>query len=45
MENIDFDDNIADGMAAKSKIDISEIQSAVQRILQAIGENPDRDWS
>jgi GTP cyclohydrolase I len=43
MEYIDFDDNPAEGLAAKSKIDIEEIQSAVQRILQAIGEDPDRD--
>ncbi len=42
MEYIDFDDNPADGLAAKSKIDISEVQSAVQRILQAIGEDPER---
>jgi GTP cyclohydrolase I len=42
MEYIDFDDNPADGLAEKSKIDISEVQSAVQRILQAIGEDPDR---
>jgi len=43
MEYIDFDDNPTDGLAAKSKIDISEIQSAVQRILQAIGEDPERE--
>ncbi|MFA5874516.1 MAG: GTP cyclohydrolase I FolE [Anaerolineales bacterium] len=43
MEYIDFDDNPADGLAAKSKIDISEVQSAVQRILQAIGEDPGRE--
>jgi GTP cyclohydrolase IA len=43
MEFIDFDDNPTDGLAAKSKIDINEVQSAVQRILQAIGEDPDRD--
>lgn len=43
MEYIDFDDNPADGLAAKSKIDINEVQSAVQRILQAIGEDPSRD--
>jgi GTP cyclohydrolase I len=43
MEYIDFDDNTAAEMAAKSKIDMNEIQSAVQRILQAIGEDPDRD--
>jgi GTP cyclohydrolase I len=42
MENIDFDDNSPDGLASKSKINISEIQSAVQQILQAIGEDPDR---
>lgn len=42
MEYIDFDDNPADGLAEKSKIDISEVQSAIQRILQAIGEDPDR---
>lgn len=42
MENIDFDDNSSDGLTAKSKINISEIQSAVQKILQAIGEDPDR---
>ncbi|HEY5269205.1 MAG TPA: GTP cyclohydrolase I FolE [Anaerolineales bacterium] len=43
MEYIDFDDNPAEGLAARSKIDIEEVQSAVQRILQAIGEDPDRD--
>jgi GTP cyclohydrolase I len=43
MEYVDFDDNLADELAAKSKIDISEVQSAVLRILQAIGEDPDRD--
>jgi len=43
MEYIDFDDNPADGLAAKSQIDISEVQSAVQRILQAIGEDPGRE--
>ena len=42
MEPIDFDDNPTDGQAAKSKVDIDEIQSAVQRILQAIGEDPER---
>jgi GTP cyclohydrolase I len=43
MEYIDFDDNIADEMTAKSKIDMIEIQSAVKKILQAVGENPERD--
>jgi GTP cyclohydrolase I len=43
MEYIDFDDNPSDELAARSKIDITEVASAVQRILLAIGENPDRD--
>jgi GTP cyclohydrolase IA len=43
MEYIDFDDNTADELAAKSKIDVKEIQSAVKAILLAIGENPERD--
>jgi GTP cyclohydrolase I len=43
MEYVDFDDNPAEYLAAKSKIDISEVANAVQRILQAIGENPDRE--
>ena len=43
MEYIDFDDNPAEGLAVNSKIDIKEVQSAVQRILQAIGEDPERD--
>ncbi len=40
---IDFDDNTADEVTAKSKIDMAEVQSAVQRILQAVGEDPTRD--
>ncbi len=43
MEYIDFDDNTADELAAKSKIDMKEIQAAVRIILQAVGENPERD--
>jgi len=43
MEDIDFDDNLADELDAKRKIDIGEVQSAVLRILQAIGEDPNRD--
>jgi GTP cyclohydrolase I len=43
MDNIDFDDNTADELAAKSKIDMNEIQSAVKKIILAVGENPDRD--
>jgi GTP cyclohydrolase IA len=43
MEYIDFDDNSIEGLAEKSKIEIKEIQSAVQQILRAVGENPDRE--
>ena len=43
MEDIKFDDNLADELNAKSKIDIGEVQSAVLRILQAIGEDPNRE--
>jgi GTP cyclohydrolase I len=43
MDNIDFDDNTADDLVAKSKIDMNEIQSAVKKIILAVGENPDRD--
>ena len=43
MEYIDFDDNTADELAAKSKIDMKEIQAAVKTILIAVGENPERD--
>ena len=43
MEYVDFDDNPGENLASKSKIDISEVANAVQRILQAIGENPDRE--
>lgn len=43
MDYKDFDDNTADELAAKSNIDMNGIQSAVKKILQAVGENPDRD--
>jgi GTP cyclohydrolase I len=43
MDNIDFDDNIVDGRAPASKINTSEIETAVQQILHAIGENPERN--
>lgn len=43
MEYMDFDDNTADELAAKSNIDMKEIQSAIRMILQAVGENPERD--
>jgi GTP cyclohydrolase IA len=43
MDHLEFDDNLFDERLAGGKIDASEIQAAVSRILQAIGENPDRD--
>jgi GTP cyclohydrolase I len=43
MEYIDFDDNRPNGAAAESKIDAGEIRSAIERILKAIGEDPERD--
>ena len=43
MENIDFDDNTTSDQSASSRIDMNEIQSAVKKILEAVGEDPDRD--
>ena len=43
MDHLEFDDNLFDERLAGGKIDSSEIQTAVSRILQAVGENPDRD--
>jgi GTP cyclohydrolase I len=43
MEKIEFDDNLFDERLASGKIDAPAIQEAVAHILQAIGENPDRD--
>jgi GTP cyclohydrolase IA len=43
MEYVDFDDNTVNGSADKSKVDIKEVQNAIQRILLAIGEDPERD--
>jgi GTP cyclohydrolase I len=43
MEYTEFDDNTAGELVAKSNIDQNEIQSAVKIILQAVGENPERD--
>jgi GTP cyclohydrolase I len=43
MEEIDFDDNTTGEQAAKSKIDMMAIQSAVRTILEAVYENPERD--
>jgi GTP cyclohydrolase I len=43
MKKIEFDDNLFDERLAGGKVNTSEIQEAVSRILQAVGENPDRD--
>jgi GTP cyclohydrolase IA len=43
MEHIEFDDNLFDENLANGKVDASEIQEAVSRILKAVGENPERD--
>ena len=43
MDYLDFDDNIVNGLIEESNIDVSTIQSAVEQILKAIGENPDRN--
>jgi len=43
MEHIEFDDNLCDEKLVDGTIDASEIQAAVLRILQAVGENPARD--
>jgi GTP cyclohydrolase I len=42
MDYIDFDDNPPNGSTSKNNIDITEIQTAVQRILHAVGEDPER---
>ena len=43
MENLEFDDNLSYEGLAGSKVDSIEIQKAVSNILQAVGENPDRE--
>ena len=42
MENIDFDDTILEP-GWEEKIDFQSIDSAVSKILQAVGEKPDRE--
>lgn len=42
METNDFDDNAPDGLVANSKININEIQEAIHKIIEAVGEDPDR---
>jgi GTP cyclohydrolase IA len=43
MEHLEFDDNLSYEGLAGSKVDSIEIQKAVSNILQAVGENPDRE--
>ena len=43
MDHLEFDDNLFDERLTGGEIDASEVQSAVSRILKAVGENPDRD--
>lgn len=43
MEQPEFDDNLFDERLAGGKVDATVIQDSVLRILQAVGENPDRD--
>jgi GTP cyclohydrolase IA len=43
MEHLEFDDNLFDDRLAGAKVDAPGIQEAVLRILQAVGENPERD--
>jgi GTP cyclohydrolase I len=43
MKYVDFDDNLMDDSVSHGKIDQDEIRTAVERILRAVGENPERD--
>jgi len=43
MTNLEFDDNLFDERLIGGNIDAPEIQAAVTRILQAIGEDPKRE--
>ena len=43
MDHLEFDDNLFDERLAGGKVDALQIQEAVSHILQAVGENPDRD--
>ena len=43
MEHIEFDDNLFDEGLAGSKVNAEEIQKAISIILQAVGENPERE--
>jgi GTP cyclohydrolase I len=43
MEHLEFDDNLFDEGLAGSKVNAEEIQKAISSILQAVGENPERE--
>jgi GTP cyclohydrolase I len=43
MQHFEFDDNLFDERLSGGKVDATEIQEAVLHILQAVGENPERD--
>ena len=43
MELLDFDDELTDERIAESRIDSPQIEQAVQHLLAAFGENPDRE--
>jgi GTP cyclohydrolase I len=43
MEHNEFDDNPDNELTARSRIDLAEVQEAVQHILHAVGEDPERD--
>ena len=43
MEYIDFDDNPAGGFATAGKINTEQVCQAIQQILSAVGEDPERD--
>jgi GTP cyclohydrolase IA len=43
MTNLEFDDNLFDERLIGGKIDAPEVQAAITRILQAIGEDPKRE--
>ncbi len=42
MKRIDYDDNLNDEMLASSGIDAPAIEGAIRKILEGIGENPER---
>jgi GTP cyclohydrolase I len=43
MEKIEFDDNLFDERLTECEVDYESVREAVNRILCAVGEDPDRD--